>query len=58
MRKKIKAKIESHSTKYMTQILDLKKYQGCKGKKKNHRLLWRRLKKLIDEQQGIAWLES
>lgn len=35
MRKKIKAKIESHSTKYMTQILDLKKYQGCKGKKKS-----------------------
>lgn len=57
MRKKIKAKIESHSTKYMTQIFDLKKYQGCKGKK-NHRLFWRRLKKLIDEQQGIAWLES
>lgn len=35
MRKKIKAKIESHSMKYMTQILDLKKYQGCKGKKKS-----------------------
>ena len=33
MKKKIKAKIESHSTKYMTQILDLKKYQGCKEKK-------------------------
>ena len=51
MKKKIKVKIESHSTKYMTQILDLKKYQGCK-EKKNYRLLWRRLKKLTDEQQG------
>ena len=34
MKKKIKAKIDSHSTKYMTQILYLKKYQGCKEKKK------------------------
>ena len=33
MKKKIKVKIESHSTKYMTQILDLKKYQGCRKKK-------------------------
>ena len=33
MKKKIKEKIQSHSTKHMTQIFDLQKYQGCKGKK-------------------------